>query len=85
MSGRNVNVFISDWSNDGVTVPVPRYSVNIEVHWTDADGEQRQHSDSYRFPNALTDVPLSRLRRYMEELILREARIQLGIDDEDVV
>lgn len=85
MSGRNVNVFISNWNDDGVTVPVPRYSVDITIHWTDEDGQERQHSDTYRFPNALAGVPLKRLRRYMEALILSEARIQLGIDNEDMV
>lgn len=84
MSGKNVNVFITNWKDDSVTVPVPRYSVDIEVHWTDENEEQRQHSDTYRFPNALAGVPLRRLRRYMEEIILREARLQLGIDEEEV-
>lgn len=83
MAGRNVNVYIGKWTDDEVTVPVPCYSVDIKIYWTDEDGQQRHHSGTYQFPNVLAMVPRERLRAYMEELILCEARIQLGIDEEE--
>jgi hypothetical protein len=82
MAGSNVNITIENWTDDGVTVPVPRWSVNITIQWKGDDGQTYVDSDTYRFPNVLQNVPLSRLRRYMEEIILREARLILSIDDD---
>ena len=81
MAGRKINVWIENWTNDGVNVQVPRYSVSVRIEWTKADGTPGSHENAYRFPNALQNVPVARLRRYMEEIILREVRIQLGIDE----
>lgn len=83
MPGRNINVWITNWINTGATTPVPRWTVDVAIEWTKEDGTPESHSDTYTFPNVLSGIPLQRMRRYMEELILREARIQLGIDEED--
>ena len=77
----NVNVYITNWTDTGQTVSVDRWSVDITVQWTDDSGTDHENSDTYYFPNALSGVPLSRLREYMQEIILREARIQLGVDE----
>jgi len=82
VSGKNVNVFISDWTNDGVTVPVPRYSVNLRVEWIDEDGNPCVNEEVRRFPNELAGVPLKRMREYMHDIILSEVRIKLGIDSD---
>jgi len=83
MAGRNVNVWITNWTDVGATTKVPRWEVDIEIEWKQMDGTPRKHSGTYTFPNILSDVPLSRMRQYMEKIILREVRIQLGIDEEE--
>lgn len=83
MAGRNVNVWITNWTNTGATTPVPRWTVDVVIEWTKEDGTPGSHSGTYTFPNILGGVPLKRIRQYMEEIILREARIQLAIDEED--
>jgi len=75
-------IHVTNWTNLGSTAPVPQWTVNITVRWTRDDGTSAEDSRMVTFPNILSGVPLSRLRRYMEEIILRELRVQLGIDDE---
>jgi len=82
MPGKNVNIWITNWTNTGLTTPVPRWTADIAIEWTKGDGTPGTHSGTYTFPNVLAGVPLSRIRQYMEEIILREVRIQLGIDEE---
>ena len=82
MAGRNVNVFWGEWVDDGVTVPVPRYSRNIRIEWTDEDGNQRVNEEVRRFPNELAGIPLRRLAEYMEQIVMQEVRIKLGIDED---
>lgn len=81
MSGRDINIGIKNWTDEGTTVPVPKYSVIVTVDWTKEDNTLGHHSDIYYFPNALAGVPLNRLRRYMEDIIVSEVRIALGIDE----
>jgi len=75
----NVNVFMDDWHDDGVTVPVPRYSRTIRIEWIDDDGNQRVNEEVRRFPNELAGIPLRRLAEYMDQIILQEIQIKLGI------
>ena len=81
MNGRNVNTMIFNWTDLGSTVPVPCYSVDISVNWIKANGTQGNYVDTVTFPNVLAGVPVQRLRRYMQKIILSEVRIQLGIDE----
>jgi len=83
MSGRNVNIWIDNWTNTGSTAPVPKWTVDITLEWTKEDGTPGSHSGTYTFPNIFAGIPLKRMREYMERLILNEVRIQLGIDEED--
>ena len=83
MAGRNVNIWIDNWTDLQNTVPFPQYGVDVRLEWTGADDQPHEHENTYTFPNVLQNVPLSRLRRYMEEIILREARLALNIDEED--
>lgn len=83
MATRSVDeINITNWTNLGTTSPVPRWAVNIEIKWTTEGSVQNTHDESVVFPNILSAVPNSRLKQYMEEIILRELRIQQGIDIE---
>jgi hypothetical protein len=81
--GRNVNVGISGWNKTGDRVRVDVWEVDIALDWTGNDGQKRTHAGTYKFPHILADVPLRRLRGYMEDIILREARLAVGVDEED--
>ncbi len=78
-----VGVFITNWTNLGTTVPVPQWSVDIEINWINNDGSADQNISTQTFPNALTGVPTRRLKKYMEAIIMTELRLQLGIDVDD--
>jgi len=83
MPARNVDqILIGNWTNLGATAPVPKWSVDITVNWTKQDGTPGTVSVTKTFPNVLAGVPLKRIRRYMEEIILNELRIQQGIDED---
>lgn len=70
----------------GDTAPVPRYSFDIYIHWTDHDGTTHTHSDTYIWPNVLADVPNNVVRRFMEKMVIAKVRVELGIDEwEDYV
>lgn len=76
-----VNVWIANWVNQETTVPVPKWAVDIKIQWTDEANNPHEHEETYYFPNILAGIPMSRLRKYMEQLILAEVRIALGIDE----
>ena len=78
---RNVNVWTWNWTDQGTTVPVPKWRVDIKVQWTDDAGTPHEREDTYNFPNILAGIPARRMRGYMERLILAEVRIALGIDE----
>lgn len=80
---RSVNVFIGPWGPPGDTVPVEKRDVLVKFEWVNHDGVEHTHEATYTFPNILAGIPLRRLRRYMEDIILSEARIQLEIDPEE--
>jgi hypothetical protein len=82
MSGRNVNVTVENWEATGQNVPFPQYTVDVGLDWLDSAGERQERSQTITFPNVLQTVPLARLRRYMERIIMAELRIALGIDEE---
>ena len=83
MVGRNVSVFIGNWQALGTTVPVPKYTADVRLKWTKPDGTLGNHEGTYTFPNVLANVPLRRLREYMEAIILCEARLAIGIDEDE--
>jgi len=74
---------LGEWTNLGSTAPFPQYSKDIEIKWTRDDGVQETRQVTVTFPNILQNVPLRRLGSYMEEIILRELRLQYEIDTED--
>ena len=77
---REVNIFTGPWVAVGTDASVPRWSMQVRMDWTDNAGVKRTDTRTVTFPNAPSGIPISRLREYMEAIILREARIQLGVD-----
>lgn len=78
---KEVNLTISDWTALGTNASVPRYSVNLTTQWIDNAGASHTGTRTVTFPNVLNGVPLSRLRRYMEQIALAEIRLLLGVDN----
>lgn len=81
MSGSNVNVYIQNWQWTGNNVPTPQATVDLEIHWTDENGQARQWSGVATFPNDLQLVPVAWIKEGLEDLLLRAARKRLGIDE----
>lgn len=77
---KEVNLFVGDWTALGSTAPVPRYSVTLTTQWIDNAGVSHTDTRTVTFPNVLGGVPLSRLKGYMEQIAMAEARILLGVD-----
>ena len=77
---REVNIFMGDWTAVGTNASVPRYSLTITHNWTDNAGVPHTDTRALIFPNVLGGIPLARLKVYMENIALAEARILLGLD-----
>lgn len=78
---REVNLTISGWTAVGTNASVPRYRVDLTTQWIDNAGASHTDTRTVTFPNVLANVPLSRLRGYMEQIALAEIRLQLGVDN----
>lgn len=78
---RSVNVWTDNWRATGNTVPVPQYAVDVTLQWIDNRGEQHERSETIRFPNFLQNVGKKDLKKWLTDLMLREARQRLGIDE----
>jgi len=87
MSAKNVDMInISNWQETGSSVPIPQYQFDLEIKWTDQDGEKHQHNGTYRYPNDISAMPNNVRKRYAEEMIIATARVMLGINEwEDYV
>ena len=79
--GRSVNLYIDNWQSLGTTVRVSQYSVDIRFVWTDDAGEDHEKEATLTFPNALGEVPLSKLRERVEEWLIEIARVRFGVDN----
>lgn len=78
---RSVNVWTDNWRPTGNNVSVPQYAVDVTLQWTDNQGEQQERSETIRFPNFLQKVGTKDLKDWLVDLMLREARQRLGIDE----
>jgi len=72
---------ITNWQATGSSVSIPQYRFDLEVKWTDNDGNPHAHSGTYRYPNDVASMPLNVRRRYAEEMVVATARVTLGIDE----
>ena len=82
MPARSVDeINISNVSQTGTNAKVDRYSFDIQVKWTDHSGGKHEHSDTYVWPNVLSDVPNNVVKEFMQEMVIAKARVALGIDD----
>jgi len=79
--GRNVNIYLTDWHWTGTDVPTPQAQVNLEINWIGDDDMLHEWSGMLTFPNDLQLVPVVWVREAIEDLMLRAARVQLGIDE----
>lgn len=77
---RDINVFLSGWRTTGINVSVPQYEQIIELHWINDAGLAQTATRTVRFPNVLSGIPAGRLRRYVDTILLSEARILAGVD-----
>ncbi len=77
---KEVNIFTSDWTAVGTNASVPRYSMTLTTNWVDNAGVPHTDTRTLVFPNVLSWIPLARLKGYMEQIALSEARIALGVD-----
>ena len=78
---REVNLTISNWTAVGTNASVPRYRVDLKTQWVDNAGASHTDTRTVTFPNVLANVPLSRLKGYMEQIALAEIRLLLGVDN----
>ena len=82
MPARSVDeINITNVQPVGTTVQVDRYSFDIEVKWTDMQGDKHQHGDTYVWPNVLADVPNHVVREFMQAMVIAKVRVVLGIDE----
>ena len=82
MSARSVDeINISNVNPTGATIEVDQYSFDIQVKWTSHDGSKHQHSDTYVWPNVLSDVPNNVVKEFMQEMVIAKVRVALGIDE----
>lgn len=78
---RSVNLWTENWRATGNNVQVPQYAVDVTLQWTANDGEVKERSETLRFPNFLQNVSGKDLKEWLTDLMLREARQRLGIDE----
>lgn len=77
---REVNVFLGDWTALGTNAQVPRWSLQARFDWVDNAGAPHTNTRTVIFPNVLSGIPAERLREYMQQIVLAEARILAGVD-----
>lgn len=72
---------ITNWQVTGANVSIPQYQFDLEVRWTDNDGNPRTHTGTYRYPNDISSMPLNVRRHYAEAMVIAAVRVQLGINE----
>ena len=78
---REVNIWTDNWQNTGTSILVPQYTVDVIVQWIDNAGENHNRDETLKFPNCLQNVGGADLKEWLTELMLREARQRLGVDN----
>ena len=74
---------ITNWTATGSNVSIPQYQFDLEIKWTDNEGNPHTHNGTYRYPNDIASMPLNVRRRYAEDMVIAAARVQLGINEWD--
>lgn len=77
---REVNIFTGGWTAVGTNASVPRWSMQVRMDWVDNAGAPHTQTRTVTFPNVLSGIPAERLKGYMEQIIMAEARILAGVD-----
>lgn len=69
----------------GLTTPIDRYTFDLEIWWTEADGTARHYGPTMHvWPNDLATVPDNIVKEWATDLVTQAARWELGIDPEPV-
>jgi hypothetical protein len=55
--------------------------MQVTFNWVRNDGTTGTDTRTVVFPNVLGGIPAERLKGYMEQIVLAEARILAGVDD----
>lgn len=74
------NLWTTNWQWTGSNVLTPQATVDVRLEWEDDTGPH-EWSGTLTFPNDLQVVPVAWLKEELEDLIIKAARIQLGIDE----
>ena len=77
----SVNVWMTNWTDTGTTVPCSKFTVDWHAEWLNAAGEAKSKTATLTFPNDLQLVPASWLKEELQDLVLRAARKRFGVDD----
>jgi len=78
---REINVYLGNWTAVGTNAQVPRWSLQIQFDWVDNAGASHTNTRTVTFPNVLNGIPAERLKGYMQNIVLAEARILAGVDN----
>ena len=78
---REVNVYLGAWTAVETNASVPRWSLQVQFNWVDNAGVPHTNTRTVTFPNVLTGIPAERLKQYMMDIVLAEARILAGADN----
>lgn len=72
---------LSNVKKTGNSVPVPQWTFDVQVIWTDDSGAHQEHSGTYRFPNVLSAAPDGYVRLKFMEMVQDIAYFNLGISE----
>ena len=71
---------ITNWQQTGSNVPIPQYQFDLEIKWTDNEGNPHTHNGTYRYPNDIASMPLKVRRCYAEDMVIAAVRVTLGLN-----
>lgn len=70
---------ISGWTNTGLTTPIPRWTFQLSIKWTNNSGVQNIYGPAtHTWPNDLSGTPDDYLKKLMTKVIADKARVTIG-------
>lgn len=88
MAGRNVNVWITDFTvlpNITAADALPDLRVTISAEWTAADGMPMSDTRTVKLSTILKQLTAAQRKALVTDMIWRAVRVIVGIDDEVAV
>lgn len=80
MVATGINLFTTNWRWTGNNVPTPQARVDVRLEWMGDDGQPHEWKGTLAFPNDLQDVPIAWVKDALTDLMIRAARVKLGVD-----